>query len=169
MDKKIEQMVDVVLKEYADKVGKQGVEMLKDSFFTIKHGYRVMDRRSNINRYKTIRRSPFNRSAPGETPALDSGGMYRSNTPWISKSTDGYNVQFHNSQPYAEYFDGASHEVGGGFKSRGFKSRGLGWATAKPVWFTLAPREYFQPVVRKLREEVAKIDVYRIVLEVLGG
>ncbi|WP_294402934.1 hypothetical protein [uncultured Clostridium sp.] len=169
LDQAIEQMVDVILKEYADKVGKQGVEMLKDSFFTVKHGYRVMSPKVNFNRHKTIRRSPFNRSAPGETPAIDSGGMYRSNTPWISKSTDGYKVQFHNSQPYADYFDGASHEVGF-MQSRGLTGRGIGgWANAEPVWFTLAPREYFQPVVRKLKEEVAKIDVARIVLEVLGG
>ena len=151
IEQKIEQMVDIILKEYADKVGKKGIEMLKDSFFTVKHGYRVMNPKVNINRHKTIRRSPFNRSAPGETPALDSGGMYRSNTPLISKSSDGYKVQFHNSQPYADYFDGASHDIMG--------SR----------WFTLAPREYFQPVVKKLKEEVAKIDVYRIILEVLGG
>lgn len=171
LDQAIEQMVDVILKEYADKVGKQGVEMLKDSFFTVKHGYRVMSPKVNFNRHKTIRRSPFNRSAPGETPAIDSGGMYRSNTPWISKSTDGYKVQFYNSQPYADYFDGASHEVGfmtankEGLQSKGLTGRGIGgWA-----WFTLAPREYFQPVVRKLKEEVAKIDVARIVLEVLGG
>lgn len=176
MDKAIEQMVDVVLKEYADKVGKQGIEMLKDSFFTLKHGFRVMSPKVNINRHKTIRISPFNRSAPGETPAIDSGGMYRSNSSWISKSTDGYNVRFHNSQPYAEYFNGASHEVGlmrgsrEGFQSRGLTGKGIsGWAMAEPVWFTLAPREYFQPVVRKLKEEVAKIDVYRIILEVLGG
>ena len=151
IEQKIEQMVDIILKEYADKVGKKGIEMLKDSFFTVKHGYRVMSPKVNINRHKTIRVSPFNRSAPGETPALDSGWMYRSNTPWISKSTDGYKVQFHNSQPYADYFDGASHDIMG--------SR----------WFTLGRREYFQPVVKKLREEVAKIDVYRIILEVLGG
>lgn len=157
IEQKIEQMVDIILKEYADKVGKKGIEMLKDSFFTVKHGYRVMSPKVNINRHKTIRRSPFNRSAPGETPALDSGGMYRSNTPWISKSTDGYKVQFYNSQPYADYFDGASHDIMGSFKS------------GKPAWFTLAPREYFQPVVKKLREEVAKIDVYRIILEVLGA
>lgn len=176
MDKKIEQMVDVILKHYADKVGEKGINMLKDSFFTVKHGYRVMSPKVNINRHKTIRRSPFNRSAPGETPAIDSGGMYRSNTPWISKSTDGYKVQFHNSQPYADYFDGASHEVGlmkmnkEGFQSRGLTGKGIGgWAMAEPTWFTLAPREYFQPVVRKLKEEVAKIDVYRIILEVLGA
>ena len=161
IEQKIEQMVDIILKEYADKVGKKGIEMLKDSFFTVKHGYRVMSPKVNINRHKTIRVSPFNRSAPGETPALDSGWMYRSNTPWISKSSDGYKVQFHNSQPYADYFDGASHDIMGRFKS------------GKPAWFTLERREYFQPVVRTLQAEVNKFtttdNLVKVILEVLGG
>lgn len=162
IEQKIEQMVDIILKEYADKVGKQGVEMLKDSFFTVKHGYRVKDRRSNFNGNRSLR-SSFTRSAPGETPAIDSGRMYRSNDFWTSKSTDGYKVQFHNSQPYADYFDGASHRIGLWKGSGGGLSGGLGG------WYEFQPRQYFQPVVRKLKEEIAKIDVYRIVLEVLGG
>lgn len=165
IEQKIEQMVDIILKEYADKVGKQGIEMLKDSFFTVKHGYRVISPKVNYNRHKTIRRSPFNRSAPGETPAIDTGGMYRNNYVSTWKTAEGgYKVQFGNYQPYSSYFDGASHEV-----EFMMANKASCWAMAEPVWFTLAPREYFQPVVKKLTEEVAKIDVYRIILEVLGG
>lgn len=164
MDKKIEQIIDTVLKQYADKVGKQGVQKLKDSFSTgVRSGFLVPEKKFNFNAATTTRTGPFRRSAEGETPPIDTGKMFNSNSYKVLKDYGGkYGVQLENTQPYAYQFDGKEHR-------RYFQNKIQGTRN----WYTIRRREYFQPVVRTLQAEVNKFtttdNLVKVILEVLGG
>lgn len=159
MDKTIEQIIDVVLKQYAHQIGQKGVQMLKNSFSTgVRSGFLVPEKKFNFNAATTTRTGPFRRSAEGETPPIDTGKMFNSNSYKVLK--DG--VQLENTQPYAYQFDGKEHRRYFQNKIKGTKN-----------WYTIRRREYFQPVVRTLQAEVNKFtttdNLVKVILEVLGG